>query len=1302
MKKIFTFLVAFLTTVSGAVWAETNPSGTSETSPYDLATRGGLEITDDGEYWVTCSSVTGNGITISGSNADPTVYLQGINIDVAGKAIIIENMANPTFVLFGENKITSDGAASVISDDAAIHIARASTLTISELSTGILDINMNANSSQNMVAIGNAGNSLDPFHDCGSVTVKGGTIKTNGYFGEFDIHGFRFQENAIVIAQDIEGYDRNTSDLRNGGLIYLDGNTTGEFHNAAEDKDFTLNSPLPEPYKIELRQDGVKVEIGPEQTLNEDQLSGEGLAKGYKVVYSSPTDVPMNVSGELPANKFVGSKYTVEQWNPTATVKEENTTYEHIGTHWLKDGTNWVPVNTEVIEKQATQYTTLSEMKTKEYQAVWYLKTKTISYNLADGFSGSFNLWYPNVDFLFTSEEQEGENLKSLKDVGLKLSEENGYVINPDSPINVDEGTFTTKLNLSPIATQDAPNKKETTLIVETSSEELSINNSEKVSITLNKKEFVYNGEEQQDVATLVSVTNKTSGTPFTYNKHYVLQFSQEGKSVSFRDKGSYTVTVVAKEGNGLLTDQKELAETVEIKPATLKVSEVSNVEWNIKDGGTPAYKDAKFTLETIYSVGETKDDVSINATAESFNASVTGATWQTTPGTYTVNYSGLALTGSRAFNYTLDPATAEGKLVVSVEGSDKDPIDDEGEDPLIASAGDWDNGTRTYDGKPHPLTAIEVKNGTETERVSISLTDVEITYSYKQTEEAEETTPEAVQNVGTYTATFTFPENEYGYKGIGKVSLTIEKATLTATTTGEMPQIGVGESLEDIKISSKDATQYIKFEGLQNDEVAAYTGTLKADKDLDTSTEGELENAYTVDVTLAPEGTFDPNNYTTPSYKDIKVSAVVGKITINPGGDGEGGEEGDDVIGGEDTDGDGNFPSEGDFILISPDGEECSVYDGQPHELKILQIGDYTLKAGTDYNVTSYGITGNPKNAGTYSAKIELVADGKYQLENGETSFDLTIHITKRPVTVDFGNFPASIDIDTETLDASLYAIWQKEGEVANEGLIDGEEPIYEGTLVLTPSKEYPDYFNVYLDRETFKVEDNDSFFVNNYEINIYDEEGEKWITLEEDEDGEATLPDDEDDPLVDTPDEEGGIEIEDGSSTSGGGYYQDWNDLIIYESEGATLKSRYDKMRVKDGGKFTLSLTIDEAYAGAEPVVYYRRGRGGDWTPLKISINGLYHVDNVYTDIYVKVMGDGIWVVGNEDITATDARAYAQPNKIVVITPQPTDVQIISMAGAVVATDKVTGQREFANLTEGVYIVRMGETVVKLQVRK
>ena len=1282
MKKIFTFLVAFLTTVSGAVWAEENPSGTSDTNPYDLADEE-LKITNSEEYWVTCSSETNNRIIISGGDrVEPTIHLIDIKISHDGTAIEVDGNCDPTLVLHGENYIKSNhGPAISVPHDAN------TSLLIS--GTGSLDIQM---SSTDYVAIGNSYvGSYGTSRTSGEVEFQGGTVTTNGKMGNFIDRHMNLNGNAVVIVGEIDGnIDRNKGLLAEGSetaTIYGD--------------EVTLQSPFPEPYKINL-ESGKNLGLG-DQTLNIDQLiDNGGQAKGYKVVYSSPTDVPMNVSGELPANKFVGSKYTVEQWNPTATVKEENTTYEHIATHWLKDGTTWVNANSEVTETPAAQYTSLTEMETKEYQAVWYLEKKSVSYSLTTGFTGAFNLWYPEVAHLFKATEQTGGELKTLAQLGLTLDDESGNTVEAGNPIT-DEGTFTSKLNLAS-STTNAPNGLVTELTVTTDASELKLDNEDEVTITFNGGDFTYNGKEQTEIGTMVSVTSvKNPNLKLTYGTYYFLKFSQEGKDATFQDKGDYTVTVVAVEENGLLTGEKELTgKTATIKPATLKVSEVSDVEWNIKDSGTPAYEAAEFTLGTIYSVGETKDEVSINATAEGFTATPTGNTWQTTPGTYTVNYSGLALTGSRAFNYTLDPATAEGKLVVSVEGSDKDPIDDEGEDPLIASAGDWDNGTRTYDGKPHPLTAIEVKNGTETERVSISLTDVEITYSYKQTEEAEETTPEAVQNVGTYTATFTFPENEYGYKGIGKVSLTIEKATLTATTTGEMPQIGVGESLEDIKISSKDATQYIKFEGLQNDEVAAYTGTLKADKDLDTSTEGELENAYTVDVTLAPEGTFDPNNYTTPSYKDIKVSAVVGKITINPGGDGEGGEEGDDVIGGEDTDGDGNFPSEGDFILISPDGEECSVYDGQPHELKILQIGDYTLKAGTDYNVTSYGITGNPKNAGTYSAKIELVADGKYQLENGETSFDLTIHITKRPVTVDFGNFPASIDIDTETLDASLYAIWQKEGEVANEGLIDGEEPIYEGTLVLTPSKEYPDYFNVYLDRETFKVEDNDSFFVNNYEINIYDEEGEKWITLEEDEDGEATLPDDEDDPLVDTPDEEGGIEIEDGSSTSGGGYYQDWNDLIIYESEGATLKSRYDKMRVKDGGKFTLSLTIDEAYAGAEPVVYYRRGRGGDWTPLKISINGLYHVDNVYTDIYVKVMGDGIWVVGNEDITATDARAYAQPNKIVVITPQPTDVQIISMAGAVVATDKVTGQREFANLTEGVYIVRMGETVVKLQVRK
>ena len=1297
MKKIFTFLVAFLTTVSGAVWGQ----------EYQDLCDGPIRIVynenSNDTYYITCSGQTNNGIIVEGGwdwdYNEPTIYLKDININVGGSGIIISNYSKVTFILEGTNTIVSNG------EDAAIDLGNLEAsatdveLIIDEKSTGILNI-QTANNDD--VAIGNCygGGGMSP---CGSLTVRGGTIKTNGRLGNFLGHAFDFGGNAIIIANEIEGTSYN--DLHKGGLLFLNDETPyiGEFHTPedepASDYEFTLNSPLPEPYQIDLRENGVKVEIGANQTLNKSQLiDNGGQVKGYKVTYSS-SKIDDVTTAELPTTKFVGSNYKVEAWDDKATSSDPSTTYERID-QWMLDenGSSWISAGSAI--GALGNYTTLSNIPTKNYQAVWYLKEKSITINLtgAGGFDGSFALWYPDQpEMLFTATEQT----PALADAGLKLSDDDRTVSGLEELTNPTEGEHTAVLKLNATAGDNKPSELTTTLKVNVIIEEYTV---DKVTATATASEdLTYNGKSRKgDIKVEVKPTN--GADPIAARFYSVVFKKQNADGTSYgeeqediRDAGTYQVIVKATDiaNQVLAKDFEKEAGTVTIAQATLTVNEKTPAEWTI--GDKELSKAPTFTLETICSDenGEL-DEVEI----DTYDTNEPTST-PTTPGEYDITYSNFKLKGADAANYTVDgSSTVTGKIKVSKEGTTEDPIDDDEDGIEIGDEG-WENGSRMYDGLPHNLKSIKVKYGEGEQTITLG-ENANITYTYKQdaAAEGEGENVDEVKNAGVYVAHFTFPtENNYGYSGDGEVTLTITQATLTATTTDAMPQIGVGESLEDITISSKDATQYIEFEGLQNGEKAAYTGTLKANEDLDTSTEGELENAYTVDVTLAPEGTFDPNNYTTPSYDDIKVSAVVGKITINPGGDGE---EGDDVIGGEDTNGDGNFPSKGDFILISPDGEKCSVYDGQPHELKILQIGDYTLKADEDYKVTSYGTTGNPKNAGTYTATIELVADGKYQLENGETSFDLIIHIVKRWVTVDFGDFPASIDIDTETLDASQYANWQKEDKVANEGLVDGEVPIYEGTLVLTPSEEYPEYFNVYLDRETFKVEDNDPFFVNNYEINIYDEEGEKWIKLEENEDGDATLPEGEDDPLVDTPDEEGGIEIEDGSSTSGGGYYQDWNDLIIYESEGATLKSRYDKMRVKDGGKFTLSLTIDEAYAGAEPVVYYRRGRGGDWTPLKISINGLYHVDNVYTDIYVKVMGDGIWVVGNEDITATDARAYAQPNKIVVITPQPTDVQIISMAGAVVATDKVTGQREFANLTEGVYIVRMGETVVKLQVRK
>ena len=159
-------------------------------------------------------------------------------------------------------------------------------------------------------------------------------------------------------------------------------------------------------------------------------------------------------------------------------------------------------------------------------------------------------------------------------------------------------------------------------------------------------------------------------------------------------------------------------------------------------------------------------------------------------------------------------------------------------------------------------------------------------------------------------------------------------------------------------------------------------------------------------------------------------------------------------------------------------------------------------------------------------------------------------------------------------------------------------------------------------------------------------------------------------------------------------------YHDLHITESVGAKLVSRYDKTSTPDGGSFTLSLEKEEGYEDCEPTVYYKRGRFGEWKELKLDeVSGYYQIRSVYTDIYVKVSGDGIWPVSNEKVEAQEVKVYTQNGAIIVSTPSLMDVQIISMTGSVVAADKVAGQREFRNIAEGIYVVRVGEEIVKVR---
>ena len=155
-------------------------------------------------------------------------------------------------------------------------------------------------------------------------------------------------------------------------------------------------------------------------------------------------------------------------------------------------------------------------------------------------------------------------------------------------------------------------------------------------------------------------------------------------------------------------------------------------------------------------------------------------------------------------------------------------------------------------------------------------------------------------------------------------------------------------------------------------------------------------------------------------------------------------------------------------------------------------------------------------------------------------------------------------------------------------------------------------------------------------------------------------------------------------------------------YDAEGLVLFSRHDKRYAEVGGSFTVYYEKDGEVNAGDYRIFWSKSANGEYKEVKFDeVSGYYQIRNVQSDVYVKIYGRDGFPVSNEAIEATEARAYAQANKIIVVTHEPMDVQIVSMTGAVVGNAKVAGQQEFGNLTEGVYIVRLGDTVVKLQVR-
>ena len=139
-----------------------------------------------------------------------------------------------------------------------------------------------------------------------------------------------------------------------------------------------------------------------------------------------------------------------------------------------------------------------------------------------------------------------------------------------------------------------------------------------------------------------------------------------------------------------------------------------------------------------------------------------------------------------------------------------------------------------------------------------------------------------------------------------------------------------------------------------------------------------------------------------------------------------------------------------------------------------------------------------------------------------------------------------------------------------------------------------------------------------------------------------------------------------------------------------------------VKEGNQVSVYVEVEEGYDGENLKVLFKRSLYGYWEEVEEGVQpGEYIIYNVYTDIYVKVVGvEKIEIeeepTGMSDIEGT--KVYAQNGSLYVYTSQPQEVMIITMNGTILKRERQEGLRSYS-LPKGVYIICIGEERMKVR---
>lgn len=996
MRKLFTFLVAFLATVSGTVWGQ---------KTHDMST-GNLEINDNGTYVVT-GTTTEHRIVVNGGS--PTITLDNVNITLSTSWDPEQKHDRPfgiyggsvKVILKGENHLESKrGNAALYPPRAGIYVGDGTTLTIAAESTGSL------------YAKGSAGiGNLQPRNNPGTINIQGGTVIAEGseaaFGGNNSNKSISIDGNTFVVAK---GATTGIKADRTKGIMY---NTTDKVNYPNGPKvygDVVLSSPAWLDDEHNFGYD--KLDFEPNATLTlgsgvmipKEKITGnEDKIRAYQMNYD--------------ANYFGGAteQQSINYFGPNCTVtgikdlecKEVPVQHQFLG--WMsEDGT--IHTNQAYTTPDPVGGGNLTKLETLTLKGAWINTNRTISIT-PSGFS-------------------ETELFLSLANAKVKFEVQNGSSL-PDG-MGLEGRKFTGTYNI----TSDHTTKFDVKINdAEEVYKNLTVTFDYAIKITIKSASVVnksYTSEAITDAINVVAVDENETPIPVALGTHYTIvsyayqpEDSNAGNrnpnNTTIQEAGTYTNIRIATKGNdvafvggyeGIVSgDLKITPYPISVVPTTKSAVEGTtiNITYELQPNPTPAGKtpktnDGKLKLET--EIPGQENNITIGNLA-------------------------LVDDESNKFyknNYTLDVSKLGTFFIKEDIGKDK------GEYKIELSKSRW-----TYDGEEYKaIDIVKLKKGSdEIGNENYNVVFTKNNYS------------SALKNAGTYTVNV-YGENNLGGTLVLTDAITIEKASIKAIGV-KSQSIKIGEQ-PNLSISDETVT----IDGLVGAEFPTVDSKLSLKDDIDINVKGDYTGALIVPAELELKDNAVTGFYRS-NYGDLPSSYTAGTLTVtdDSGIDIEIPEEGEIEV---DENGNVSFPYDGknhnNFFTDKKITVKYREREDEKEKTLELGINDYQVTWKKDNS--GWTSTEEPWSVGAYVATITIT---KTDIEAIKGKFTIkTLTVKNRALTAVIKNqtidtpespteFNAEGNVTISNTAEGETAVLTGKLKVNASGLQEGH--IYKGAIV-------------------------------------------------------------------------------------------------------------------------------------------------------------------------------------------------------------------------------------------------------------